>query len=261
MSANTLLTTDDNGDHRITIIKVLPNPSIITDLKKEQMTLKLQNDRFSYYDTKAEYPIEVSIIDKATPKDIAKYFPTAKFELVGETFQNYQMLTLPFALKNDKTWIYNILEGKAEQDRIILNDPDFVLLPNGNWSGRVEEVDQLHCLAIVKCREILSVRDLTADHTDLLKSILEKGCKAIETKYGVHRSQLRAYVHYHPTFWHLHVHFKLVQNISSYEFDRIHSIFSILQNIKIRSDYYQTVPLLISVPEDRVKLYTPSLSD
>jgi m7GpppX diphosphatase len=257
MSANILLTTDDTGEKRITIIKVLPNPSIIAELKKEQMNLKLKNDRFSYYETKAEYPIEVSIIDQATPKDIAKYFPTTKFELITERYSDYQRLTQPFAEKSDKTWIYNILDGKAEQERILFDDPEFILLPNGNWSGKVEEADQLHCLAIVKQRDILSLRDLTDEHYNLLDSILENSFKTIEAKYGIAKSRLRAYVHYHPTFWHLHIHFKLVDNISPHEFDRIHSVFSILQNIQIQPHYYQMCGFQISVPQDRVALYTP----
>lgn len=255
MSTNVFLTTGDNDEKRITIIKPISNPEIIQQLQPDRMNLKLQNDRFSYYDTTAQYKIEVSIIDKATSKDIAKYFPNTKFELIAETYSDYQNLTQEIAEKSDKTWIYNILDGKSEQDRIILDDPQFVLMLNPTWSGRVKDVDHLQCLAIVKQREILSLRDVTHDHLNLLTSILDNGINTIEIKYGISKSRIRAYVHYHPTFWHLHVHFKLVENISHYEFDRIHNVFTILQNIQIKPNYYQSSSLQISVPEDKVVLY------
>ncbi len=31
--------------------------------------------------------------------------------------------------------------------------------------------------------------------------------KAIADKYGVTAQQIRAYIHYHPSYYHLHVHF------------------------------------------------------
>lgn len=119
---------------------------------------------------------------------------------------------------------------------------------NGNWSGEVKDINQLHCLAIVKQRDILSLRNVTDAHSQLLRSILTKRFETIEQKYGILRSRVRAYVHYHPTFWHLHVHFKLVENIGPYEHDRIHSIFSILQNVRSNPKYYQSTCLQISVP-------------
>lgn len=120
-SNNVFLTAQNSGDKRITIIKPLPNPYLVDSL--QLMNLKLANDRFSYYDAKVEYNVEVSIIDKATPNDIAKYFSTMKFELVSEDYSDYQKLTSKFAQESDKPWIYNILEGKSEQDRILLDDP------------------------------------------------------------------------------------------------------------------------------------------
>lgn len=79
-------------------------------------------------------------------------------------------------------WVYNCLEYKSEKERIKYdtasdNEKDdenvgFLLLPDLKWSGKV---DELYLLAIVKKRNIKSLRDLTADHLPLLKNILNKG--------------------------------------------------------------------------------------
>jgi m7GpppX diphosphatase len=74
------------------------------------------------------------------------------------------------------------LEYKSEKEKIKYdtasenqkNDDNdgFILLPDLKWSGKISE---LYLLAIVKKRNIKSLRDLTADHLQLLKNILNKG--------------------------------------------------------------------------------------
>lgn len=78
--------------------------------------------------------------------------------------------------------MYNCLEYKSEKERIKYdtasenekNDEDigFLLLPDLKWSGKINE---LYLLAIIKKRNIKSLRDLTSDHLPLLKNILNKG--------------------------------------------------------------------------------------
>lgn len=79
-------------------------------------------------------------------------------------------------------WVYNCLEYKSEKERIKYdtasenekNDEEigFLLMPDLKWSGKINE---LYLLAIIKKRNIKSLRDLTADHLPLLKNILNKG--------------------------------------------------------------------------------------
>lgn len=79
-------------------------------------------------------------------------------------------------------WVYNCLEYKREKEMIKYdtatendkNDENngFLLLPDLKWSGKINE---LYLLAIVKKRNIKSLRDLTAEHLPLLKNILSKG--------------------------------------------------------------------------------------
>lgn len=74
-------------------------------------------------------------------------------------------------------WVYNILEGREEQDRIILRDPDpetgFVLLPDFKWDQK--DLQNLYLLAICNQRNICSLRDLRSHHLPLLRNMLVKG--------------------------------------------------------------------------------------
>ena len=74
-------------------------------------------------------------------------------------------------------WVYNILDGQAERDRVVFSDPDpetgFVLLPDLKWDSA--DLQNLYMLALVRRRDVSSMRELNQTHLPLLKNILTKG--------------------------------------------------------------------------------------
>lgn len=77
----------------------------------------------------------------------------------------------------DLQWVHNVLDGKAETDRVIFSDPDpevgFMLLPDMKWDR--SDSQNLYILALARRRGILSLRELNQTHLPLLKNILTKG--------------------------------------------------------------------------------------
>lgn len=61
-------------------------------------------------------------------------------------------------------------------ERIVYEDVDpnngFIMVPDLKWNGSIET---LYLLAIVKKRNIKSIRDLAEEHLPLLKNIQKKG--------------------------------------------------------------------------------------
>jgi len=150
----------------------------------------------------------MDIIYPATDKHILK-FTSQPLYFVQETEEMYQTITLPHILSSSLSlqvsflplnllekyfnfilsiiqWLYNCLEYKSEKERIKYDtasenqkddeDNGFLLLPDLKWSGKLNE---LYLLAIVKKRNIKSLRDLTINHLPLLKNILNKGSVCI----------------------------------------------------------------------------------
>ena len=74
-------------------------------------------------------------------------------------------------------WVYNILDGRSEADRVIYSDTDqsngFVVLPDLKWDGK--DLHNLYLVAIVRRKDLLSLRDITNEHIPMLKSVLNKG--------------------------------------------------------------------------------------
>ncbi|ODM89692.1 m7GpppX diphosphatase, partial [Orchesella cincta] len=213
-----------------------------------------QNDIYGNYDCvpgEKSAAIKATIVYPATQKHVEKYMHHDLF-LVDETPGLYEKVTLPHleGSQFNIQWVFNILEHKKEEDRIVFEDPDpstgFILLPDLKWDGST--LGNLYLCAIVHAKEIKSLRDLNADHLPLLKNIFEQGTAAIKKKYGLTRSQLRIYLHYQPSYYHLHVHFTSLNfNAPGIYTEKSHLLQTVISNIEGKSSYYQdaTLPFVV----------------
>lgn len=148
-------------------------------------------------------------------------------------------------------WVDNILNGTAEQERVIhseTGDLGFVLLPDMKWDGRTPE--DLYILAIVRRSGLTCLRDLRGDDVDLLRHIGTVGRRVIGERYAVLASQLRVYIHYLPTFFHLHIHFTHVDSqLPGQQPERVHLLENVINNLQLLPDYYQRATLSVRVGE------------
>ncbi|XP_065082943.1 m7GpppX diphosphatase [Ochlerotatus camptorhynchus] len=202
--------------------------------------------------------LKVTIIYPASKQHISKYSAHARY-LVEETVHDYRSVTLPHLEQEQLSleWLYNILEHRKETDRIVYEDPSeetgFILLPDLKWDGKT--VEQLYLLALVHPKGIKSLRDLTADHLPLLRNLKDSGTRAIKQRYGIDSDHLRIYVHYQPSFYHLHVHFTyLKHDPPGIHCEKSHLLTTIIENLELVSDYYQKVTLSCVLSETD-KLY------
>ncbi|KAF5287297.1 hypothetical protein FQR65_LT02170 [Abscondita terminalis] len=223
--------------------------------EKSSMKKIFHNDIYGNYEFFPKFDLnslKATVIHPATEKHLQKY-SVQNLYLVEETQTLYEDVTLPHIMKEqfDLQWAYNILDHKSEADRIIFEDEDndtgFILLPDLKWDGKLET---LYLLGLVRAHNIKSLRDLTGDHLPLIKNIKEKGTKAIFEKYGLDASQLRIYLHYQPSFYHLHVHFTYLRHDApGITAERSHLLSNVISNIEIFPNYYQKVTLPFVVRE------------
>ncbi|KIO31829.1 hypothetical protein M407DRAFT_241602 [Tulasnella calospora MUT 4182] len=154
--------------------------------------------------------IKVSIIANATPLHIAKKTRQKQF-LIRETPKIYRTIVLPYitAIPPERTqWVLNILSHKTEVEKIIFEDPSpadgFIVLPDFKWDCTT--ISQLYLVALVHASDIKSLRDLRKCHISLLKSIRREVARVSMEKWGVGQDSLRLFIHYQPSYYHLHVH-------------------------------------------------------
>ncbi|XP_072307881.1 m7GpppX diphosphatase [Eucyclogobius newberryi] len=247
------------GQDAVVILEKTPIQRDVLSQMFSESSLKLQmkNDIYSTFQLQAPAhlnEIKATLVFPATQKHIQKYQRQESF-LLEETAQDYLSITLPFIQEQrfSVQWVYNILEKKAESERIVFEDPDpetgFVLLPDFKWNQK--QVDDLYLIAISHIRDIKSLRDLSSEHLPLLKNILHKGQAAILDTFGVPRSKLRVYLHYQPSYFHLHVHFtRLGFEAPGCGVERAHLLQDVLQNIQSHARFYQTRTLYCPLRAD-----------
>ncbi|CAM5121046.1 unnamed protein product [Natator depressus] len=255
-----------SGDAKDAVVILEKTPfqeESISDLLKNHTRLKLQmsNDIYSTYHL---YPppqlseIKTTVVYPATEKHLQKYLRQDAY-LICETGEDYKNITLPFIQSQSFSiqWVYNILEKKAEADRIIHENPDssngFILIPDFKWNQK--QLDDLYLIAICHRRGIKSLRDLTAEHLPLLRNILQEGKEAILKRFGVAGSQLRIYLHYQPSYFHLHVHFiALSYDAPGCSVERAHLLSDVIDNLEFDPQYYQKRTLTFALRADEALL-------
>ncbi len=146
-----------------------------------------------------------------------------------ETPDIYQAHVRPYMARQRAdgrlNWVYNILSGEKEAEDVIYRtsppgatqppspeedknqdeDENFLLLPDLNWDRRT--LPALHLLGLVSRRDLWSLRDLRRRHLPWLRHMREKLLDATTGVYPeVERDQIKLYLHYQPTYYHLHVH-------------------------------------------------------
>eukprot|EP00960_Hanusia_phi_P073514 768030-Hanusia_phi.AAC.2 len=220
--------------------------------------LDFQNAEYCVYNMQVSpslNTIKCDTIFPATEQQVNKY-RRDEVHVVWETPEVYKHVVLPFVEENERgrriQWVHNILDGVAEQERIIYqnNDPrdGFVLLPDSKWDQ--SNVSNLYCLAIVNRRDLLCLRSLNDENLDLLQNIHNQGCSVLLDKYGVTADKLIVHIHYLPTFWHLHVHFLHVDlALSAGVTSKAHNLRDCIENIRLLPNYYQVKPMEIRLLE------------
>ena len=179
---------------------------------------------------------------------------------VKETPGLYDAVVAPYIASLDATameWIHKVLELSKERERVLYNDPSkdvgFLLNVDTKWKSHPpctedpiarkawkghEAVHDLYCLAICHWRDIRSLRDLTAEHLPLLRHILTMGLKTICDVYGIAAHELRVFVHYHPQFYHFHVHFTRLHNDLGCQVERAHLLPEIIDTLESDGNAY-----------------------
>jgi len=173
------------------------------------------NDIYAWYlaksGTEAPPDLKINLIWPCTDKHIAKYSPQ-KLRMVTETAEIYANQVRPYMEAQREAgrlnWVFNILEGRKEQDDIMYKEADevdgFLLMPDLNWDRKT--LTGLHLLGIVVRRDIWSLRDLCKEHIPWLKHMRQKLLEGTVKLYpDIDIDELKLYIH---CTFHAAMHFR-----------------------------------------------------
>ena len=173
-------------------------------------------------------------------KDINKLDEFYK-KIIPETYQEYLEIISQRDFSKEQ-WVYNILDGIAEQNKIIYRDEYIVIIPNYTWDCM--DITKMYLLVFPNDKTLHTLRDLTKTNIDLLVHIKTKTLEVIKSMWGFDSNIIKMYLHYTPSTYHLHIHFVLISNFdvnSSIEYS--HDLDNVINTLKIKSDYYQIITM------------------
>ncbi|ODH49898.1 hypothetical protein GX48_03987 [Paracoccidioides brasiliensis] len=156
--------------------------------------------------------LKLNLIWPCTEQHILKY-SAQNLRMVTETPEIYASYVRPYMQSKRENgrlnWVHNIVEGRKEQEDVILRVSDseegFLLLPDLNWDRKT--LGTLRLLCLVERHDIWSLRDLKKKHLPWLSRMREQVLDGVVKVYpDLERDQLKLYLHYQPTYYHLHIH-------------------------------------------------------
>jgi m7GpppX diphosphatase len=159
--------------------------------------------------------IQVNTCYPASEMEIKKAASPRKV-LVRETWAMYMADLYPTlesqATPSSLRWIYNILDGQSEQDRVwfrVEGEDGFLILPDYKWNVEIREL--LYCTILPFRRGIRTIRDLKASHLPMLQHMREATEEMLRSRFDMNLGDVRVFVHYYPTYFHFHVHIASLQ--------------------------------------------------
>ncbi|CAD6884692.1 unnamed protein product [Tilletia laevis] len=168
--------------------------------------------------------VKMTLIRPVTETHILKYSAQDKY-LFRETPEVYEGVVKPWIRSQPASrinWVYNILDKLKEKDSIIYEEPSpesgFIIVPDLKWDQQT--LSSLYLVAIVHNRSLRSLRDLRREHVPMLRAIGHAAERVAKDRYGVKpgmgggSSSVRCFLHYQPTYYHLHVHILHASHVS-----------------------------------------------
>lgn len=195
----------------------------------------LENDSFKKYQAIAEVKGEYIVCN-----DITKLKKYTK-RIVKETYEEYVEFVKNRDIEKDR-WIYNIIDGNAEQDKILYKDDLIVVVPTYTWDS--QNIDKLHILCLPTDKSLRTIRDLTLENVELLEHMRKITLEQIEEKYGLKEESMKMFFHYDPSTYHLHIHFINTQHTESWSsVEYSHDLDTVIFNLKLDNEYYKKIKL------------------
>ena len=187
-------------------------------------------------------------------------------------------------LKPGKRWVYDVIMHGKERSYELLRTLDYVVLPD-NGTGCVADVESkdrarqadgcvsypvtrrsagggrgvdprclrdyrhdLHLLAITIDPSLRCLRDLTGAHVAMLEALQASCVKVAQEMFGVDERHVLVFANYPPSVYQLHFHVCApFRRVSSYDAFRVHSLTTIISNLRMNGSYYQLVCLRVPV--------------
>lgn len=179
------------------------------------------------------YPITLDFID----------WIKAYYKIFIETSDEYNRLSLPYInsiLEKNTRWINDILFKRSEKNLLLYRNNDFIICKDIIWKSNQSYDFYILAIPIINLK---TIRDLRHEHLPLLKAIKNKIIE-IATGYKLNPDNLYMFFHYHPSYYHIHLHACVIDHpILETKYYRNYLLDDVISCLEINSNYWKDATL------------------
>jgi hypothetical protein len=174
----------------------------------------------------------------AHPKDKKKREPASAHATICAPENYYDRGFQKWLLENRRQnqWIFDLIANDSCPGETVYHNASKWLLARDLHRG----TDNRY-LVIFKDHDLHSIRDLRADHIDLLKDIVVFLKKWLPAHEPAQHKKYLMYFHYMPSVFQLHMHVSMRKAPDSL---RVHQVHNVLHNLSQRDTWYKHALIL-----------------
>ena len=174
----------------------------------------------------------------ANPKDKKKREPSCASAVICAPENYYDKQFQKWLLENRRQnqWIFNLMTNGCCPGETVYHNTSEWLLARDLHRG----TDNRY-LVIFKDEDLHSIRNLRAEHIDMLKGITAFLKKWLPAQEPVHHKKYLLYFHYMPSVFQLHMHVSMRKAPDSL---RVHQVHNVVRNLSQRDTWYKDALIL-----------------
>lgn len=140
-------------------------------------------------------------------------------------------------------WIYDIIDGKVNQQYVIYNHESFIIISD---KLSYMDVKDVHLIAFVKTKKLRTIKDIRRRHISLITAIRDTGIKYLHNKYQFNIVNINTYFNYPPGTYLLHIHFAYKNSKCDLN-TRHYNVDTVIHNITQNEYYYDNITSASSI--------------
>lgn len=266
LGSNTICKVD-NENNRLEVYTLYSNSDIIQKIVENDDsssdTFEYQNDRFTNMKGKQYVEVEYKklCIDDYTSQDYKKYAQKRQNIFINESYVDYLSLLTTQDLR--PSWMVNILNHQAEQNRILYESYDIIIILDQKCTVTKDQLDEFkqnpmdtdafvntfpnfYVLVLFKQVRIATIRDLSSSEVEYLERVNASIIEFLEESYNLPPKYVRLFFHYPPSFYCLHLHVNLTTSDFHYSVDHCHPLNQVIKNLRLSGGTYYQESMIVS---------------
>ena len=166
----------------------------------------------------------------------------------GEDYFNKVRPYIESVYDENTIWIKDIIDGKREKENIVYMDDTMLILKELSMNN----LNKFYLLGF-PLKKIYTIREIKKRDILILDKIILKMREIAIEQYNIPIESLYNFFHYHPSFYHLHIHCTFIMNpVISNKFLRHHLYERVRSNVIKDKNYYNKKSLYFEIPKNHI---------